>query len=36
MLILLLILRVFTGGSVNEALDSARTAYDERGETTTI
>ena len=35
-LILLLILRVFTGGSVNEALDSARTAYDERGETTTI
>ena len=36
MLILLLILRVFTGGSVNEALDTARTAYDERGETTTI
>ena len=36
LLILLLIIHVFSGGSINEALDSARVAYDERGEKTTI
>lgn len=36
LLIILLILHVFNGGSINEALDSARVAYNERGEKTTI
>lgn len=34
--ILLFIIHVFTGGSINEALDSARTVYNATGETSTI
>ena len=31
-----MIIQVLTGGSINEALDSARTAYEAKGETSTI
>lgn len=34
--ILLLILRVFCGGSINDALETARSAYETTGETSTI